>query len=544
MTSKAHPKGPPPGPAARSRWLSGYGAIALLLVIVCVAAIVRVGLQDATSSEEQTTTPDPVSQAQAEEEHATAKPTDKPPTNERPPSQEPATSPEPVTRTTESRSPEQLRINLNVREMPLRDILDAIHRQTRTNFLLEPGLGQKPFTVFLENVTVSEALRALLEAHGMGYERYGTGNTFVIKAIEETERRLTARVFHMRYAQLADLGNGPGAGAEGGAQPSAGQGAAAAPGGSSDSNFVKVIRSALTEHGRLEIYPETNSLVITDVPENFPAIEELIQLLDTAIPQILIEAYIVEVSETAVKKLGLEFGGSEGVLGKATGPARLLNYPTHENRALYPGEHELRTGTSSIKDNTLFGGNKDYGIFYGLLSFQDLTATLKAIETRTDGKFLARPKILTLNNRAAEIAVTANTAVGKKTSSQATTAQVTASAERQKTGVILKVTPQVNEGDLVTLLIEPTVSRPATSEFFPNDFVDAKTRSVRTSVRVRDGSTLYLGGLISDDETKTTRKVPLLGDVPLLGRLFTFEDFKAPKVELLIFITPRVVKEL
>jgi type II secretory pathway component GspD/PulD (secretin) len=283
--------------------------------------------------------------------------------------------------------------------------------------------------------------------------------------------------------------------------------------------------------------------VVTDVPENMPRIEELIESLDMKVPQVLIQADIVETDASFGRQLGVEIGGANGELASFTGPARLISYPTTASHySLFPGVQDL-TGATITSPVGGYGGNPNSGTFFGLLSFQQLTVLLRAIETNGKGKYLARPKILTLNNKSAEISLTADTVVGVQSASLiAQSGLLTTTAERQKTGVVLRVTPQVNDGGMVTLLIEPSVTRPQASQFF-SQFVDAQSQSVRTSVRIRDGSTLMIGGLLSDQTTVTVRKVPFLGSIPVIGRLFTSENKQTSKMELMIFITPTLVKD-
>lgn len=310
-------------------------------------------------------------------------------------------------------------------------------------------------------------------------------------------------------------------------------------GGAAQSSIVSVIQSMLSENGRLQMHPQTNSLIVTDSPERFPQIEEIIESLDSLIPQISIEVNIVETDEGTSKKLGLEIGSPDGTLATFTGPSRLVNQIS-DNSRFFASPADL--AGASVKDTSAFGGNPQAGIFFGMLSFQQFSVVLRALESNGEGRFLARPKILTLNNKMAEISISADTAIGQKTSMVAQTGTVSTTAEREKTGISLRVTPQVNEGDLVTLLIEPTISRPQASEFFPSLFVDPQNRSIRTSVRVKDGSTLLIGGLLSNDTSKTIRRVPFLGRIPIIGRLFTYEQKKDSRQELMIFITPRIVK--
>ena len=441
------------------------------------------------------------------------------------------------------------KVSLTLQGTPLTQILKAISRQTGASFIIAKELEDRRFSAFINKVTVREALRALLEAHGMGYEQVGTSNTFVVKELSRTRGRTATRIFRLKYTQLAEP-----SGAEAPSQSaftivtSGGGGKeAAAPagkgGGQPGGGLVNAVASMLSDRGRLQVDPQTNSLIVTDVPENFPAVEDLIENLDTLVPQILIEVDVVETSADTGRKLGLEYGGAGGALASLTGPSRLLNFPRKDSKGVFAGPVDLAGAT--IKDTSLFGGSKAEGISFGMLSFQEFTVILRALETSGEGQFLAKPKILTLNNKPAEISITADTAVGLQSSSLiAQNGLLSTTAERRKTGIFLRVTPQVNDGNLVTLLIEPTISRPQPSEFFPTQFVDSQSRSIRTSVRVKDGNTLLIGGLLSNDLIKTVRRVPILGSIPVIGWLFSSVDKTTSKRELMIFITPRVARGL
>jgi type II secretory pathway component GspD/PulD (secretin) len=446
---------------------------------------------------------------------------------------------------------EDREITLNVQSMPIKRILEAISRQTGANFILDKEIQDLRLSTFMQKVRLRDALTGLLEAHEIGYERIGESTTYSVRPLSRTRPYLVTRIFHLRYTQLAESSGGGdsapssaftivGAGAAGGGGAKSGGGGGGKSGGAG--NLCQVVQSMLSPAGRLEVLSQTNSLVVTDIASNFERIEELIKNLDTLVPEILIEVAIVETDADTGRKLGLSYGGADGAMASLTGPARVLNYPTQGSNLLFPGPNEL-SGATVSGPNT-FGGNSSLGTFFGLLSFQEFHVVLNAIETSGHSQYLARPKILTLNNKPAEISITANTVVGIQSASLISqNGLLTTTAERSKTGISLRVTPQVNEGGLVTLLLEPTVSRASASEFFPAQFVDPQSQSVRTSVRVKDGFTLLIGGLLTDEKTKTKRSVPFLGSIPLLGRFFRYEVNTMSKKELMIFITPRVVKE-
>ncbi|MFA5177369.1 MAG: type II and III secretion system protein, partial [Candidatus Omnitrophota bacterium] len=180
------------------------------------------------------------------------------------------------------------------------------------------------------------------------------------------------------------------------------------------------------------------------------------------------------------------------------------------------------------------------------------TMQLDFLRTNTDTKFLARPKILTLNNETAEVKIVTNEAVGVTSvqQGQGSSSSTTGSAERYETGVLLRVTPQIDlEAGEVTMFVYPEVTEAASTavSFTSNGqnftFRNPETRSTKNIVRVRDGETIVLGGLIRNQQSIVTTKLPFLGDIPVLGALFRHKN-ESPNIEreLLIFITPRIIK--
>ncbi|MFA5160861.1 MAG: secretin N-terminal domain-containing protein [Elusimicrobiales bacterium] len=449
-------------------------------------------------------------------------------------------------------------VTLNLRGMPLTVILEAISKQTGASFIISKDLQNKQFTAVMENVSLRDALRALLEVHGMGYEQIGNSSTYAIKELSHTKMRLATRVFKLKYTQLMDIkarGIGDvtlGAMTSGNVSNAAGAAAAQADAGGkgkideTTNNFLAVIKGIISEYGALRVYPETNSLIISDVPENMPAIEELIETLDTPPPQVLIEASFVETNANTVKNLGIEYGATDGTMAQFQGNSALVGLPLPINGQILPvPSFDYNTSpisNASVSPTSFFGGYS-----FGILSFNQLTAVLRAIETNGDGQYLSKPKVLTLNNKPAEVSITANTVVQfdvKQFTGSGYLGEQSKTPIRQVTGITLWVTPQVNDNGMITLIITPAISRPALSEFFPADkVVDTQKQAITTSVRVKDGSTVLIGGLLSNQKINTIRKVPLLGHLPLVGALFTSSQKSSTERELLVLITPRLVKD-
>ena len=183
------------------------------------------------------------------------------------------------------------------------------------------------------------------------------------------------------------------------------------------------------------------------------------------------------------------------------------------------------------------------------LSAESAAASLQALESDTNTKILARPKVLTLDNERAVIKSVVNQAIGFLTTTTGTQGQTqTAQAERHPTGLILVVTPQVNENRRITLLVEPSVTKVVTSTLTPpsnlgNTVLDPKTRSARAIVRIKEGQTLVLGGLIDNSNEETEKRVPIISSIPLIGAAFRDKEVTRSDTELIVFLTPRILED-
>ena len=163
--------------------------------------------------------------------------------------------------------------------------------------------------------------------------------------------------------------------------------------------------------------------------------------------------------------------------------------------------------------------------------------------TRGEAKYLGKPKVVTLNNKTATITTSTDATVGftQSLSGSGSTEMATSSAERKRVGLTLQVTPQVNREGYVTLYVQPSYSDLVSSGF--DNTKDTTTRATSTLVRVKNGQTVVIGGLLTSRETDQTRKVPLLGDIPVLGWLFTSRSTSKTTTDLVIFITPTILAE-
>lgn len=461
-------------------------------------------------------------------------------------------------------APLDTRVTVRVKGAPLATFLDTISAQAKVNFIITEGLEQKRVTAFLQNVTVREALQVLLEIKGLTYQQIGKSNTYVVTQRSKQAENLITRIYTLSFVPLIPLSSDDATDA--GAVAGSGGGAAAPAGGGNTTSkpcatknqkisIARVVCTVLSKSGDIELEPRTNALIVTDIPEVFPQVEQIIAELDKKAPQVMIEAQIVEIDSERTRNLGFEWGGTNGELGSFTGGQRDTSFPLNPPRnltntkifdPLAPNVGVISTllGSSSSSSSSLIVGSY---LKTSVLDLTQLKITLRALVQRSEARFLGKPKIMTLNNKTATIEIASNEAVSIETQASQSSAGSNSgtSAERFETGVILKVTPQVNKEGYITMLVQPSftdVQEAAISQAANRIFNPVKRTAV-TMVRVKNGQTLVLGGLLRSAENKVVRKVPFLGYIPIIGWLFTSDLNDRKNTDLVIFLTPTIVSD-
>ncbi|MBI4695999.1 MAG: type II secretion system secretin GspD [Gammaproteobacteria bacterium] len=271
----------------------------------------------------------------------------------------------------------------------------------------------------------------------------------------------------------------------------------------------------------------TNALVLQAKPELLVQLKQVIKSLDIRRAQVLVEGIVAEVSSTKADELGIQWKtalNSDGV---------------------FAGQRLPGTSAGAITspfDTTATPGFGT-GLTLGYFSAGDLRALIRALSGDQYTNVLSTPTLMTLDNAEAKIVVGQNVpfVTGQFTNSTTTSLNPFQTIERKDIGILLKVKPQINEGDTLTLAIEQEVSsvdRTTTA----SDLVTNK-RAISTTVLVDNRQIVVLGGLISDDLTHNRQKVPLLGDVPLLGQLFRNDASDYKKTNLMVFLRPTIVRD-
>jgi general secretion pathway protein D len=279
---------------------------------------------------------------------------------------------------------------------------------------------------------------------------------------------------------------------------------------------------------------DNNALVILATPADYETIEAALRKLDVIPRQVLIEASVVEVELVDTLQYGIEWFFSHNI-GSYTGlgDLSLFNPPIAPN------------GPSSLNINSLPAIGVGSGFSYALADRAGLVhVLLNELASKGLSNVLSSPQLMVLDNQTANIKVGAQVPV--PLGSALTTGGTTeTSIQYRDTGVLLEVTPRVNAGGLVTLDISQEVTDPGISITVGNNNQAAtfNQRSIKTTVAVQSGQTLVLGGLITESKKKNKSGIPILYDMPIIGPLFGTTNNSDDRKELLVIITPRVVRD-
>ena len=305
-------------------------------------------------------------------------------------------------------------------------------------------------------------------------------------------------------------------------------------------DVMALLNSKKSQRGEITIDERTNTLIIADVRENLDLLERLISVLDTPTPQVSIEARIVEATSTFIRNIGIQWGW-RGIADPFYGNQTSLQFP---NKIFADGS-QIPQGIVTKGTGGPLGG---YGInlpapafntavgfsFANILDTFRLDVYLTALETAGEGRIISSPKVTTQNNQQAEIVQGRQIPVQTVANFTVTTRYVNAALE-------LKATPQITAEGTIIMTIE-IQNNAADFANLVNGIPPITTQSARTTVMIPDGGTTVIGGIYRTEDSITRDRVPLLHTIPILGNLFKSFARTKQNRELLIFITPRIIK--
>ena len=415
-------------------------------------------------------------------------------------------------------------IELHAKDAPIHDLLRIIADTGKVSIVV-PDTIEAKVTLDLKRVPWDQALEVILSSHQLWYRR--EGNLYRVASRkeldkedeEEAARREAQLKAEAPRSQLVPLNY------------------------ASAQDLAKKLEPMLSPHGKLAVDERTNQLIITDVSGNRDQITRLAQSLDTQTPQITIEARIVEARSTFLRQIGIQWGG-RALAGANGGNATGLVWPS--SISLIGGNEDAQTNRGGVASPSDFAVNLPaatgtgeggaLGLSLGSVGGNfNINLRLSALEDSGTVRIISAPKITVLNNRLASIAsgvsIPISTVSATGTQTQFVQAdlrlEVTPTVSQSDCAIAMALNVQKNEPDFVNVGArgDPTILR----------------KEARTSMLVTDGETAVLGGIYTRNSGLAYKKIPLLGDLPVLGWLFKSRRENDDRTEILVFITPKIV---
>ncbi len=411
-------------------------------------------------------------------------------------------------------------VTMSVVDADVRDVLTGLATIGKVNVVIDDSVTGK-ISVNFRNIPFDSALDTITRSKGLSMHR--TGNVIVFASLEKMEKGFgLVRVFPLKYARADHIKNiivgggksdsefmveNPGAASNSDAGTLKG-----AAGGATASSANKEGIKGLV----LNTDASTNSLIAFGAPEQIEKVQLLLKELDVPYQQILLEAQVMALSKNASKSLGIDWSWSQ--------------FPTSTQSST------STTATAYFPIGLVTGGD---GQIYKL----GVNATLNALVTSGDGKILARPNVMTFNGNKATIFIGDQLPIVTPSTTGGTTTNTTS---YKNAGISLSYVPRINDDGYITASVFVEVSTPTMVTLGTGSGAtqayQITTRSAQTNVRMKDGDTMVIGGLISSSDTKNMSKVPILGDLPMLGKLFQSVTRGKIETEVVIFLKAKIVK--
>lgn len=409
------------------------------------------------------------------------------------------------------------RLSLNFQDIEVRAVLATLAEFTGLNIVASDSVTGR-VTLNLNDVPWDQALDLILQSQGLSSRE--KGNVIVVAPAQELaqlERQelearnqrdvlapLITEFIEVKYARAEDL--------------------------------AQLLRGGdgfglLTERGRVSIDQRTNTLLIQDTQEQVNQILTTLDRLDVAVRQVQIEARIVIARDTASRELGVNWG----IAGNGS-VNNIFSGSSNPDALTFNGASDGSPGTGGLAVD--LGGNTAAQTTFGfgyLSSDILLDLELRALESEGKSQTISQPRIITANQRTAVISQ------GEERAFQSVDGNDNPDTEFKEALLSLEVTPQITPDNRIIMDLVIRNDSFRESEFGGEPPID--TNTIETQVLVDDGQTVVLGGILTTEELRQMAKTPLLGDIPFIGRLFRYTEESSEKVELLVFITPRLLDD-
>jgi type IV pilus assembly protein PilQ len=387
-------------------------------------------------------------------------------------------------------------ITLDAEDAPLPSVLKILAEKGDLNIITGTGAAATGrLTIHMKDVPLDQAVNLVVRAAGLGYERIGNSILVAPPQSLKEETGLSSYVVDLKYADALDV--------------------------------KEALKSVA---GDIQVDKGGNRLIVVTSPRVISQIAEIVRVLDVPARQVVLEARILEVSTGDALKLGVDWDklNSQGFVIVEGSP-----------RATQKG---------AVPDSLTFFGSSSSNSMWDM---RHLSRQGFAWQTAVDlmihegkARVLANPKIATLNGREASILIGSRIPfVVTGTVFAGGAAAETRQVQREEVGIKLRITPLINADGYITTQITPEVSSVVGYKGTNNDLPVIATRQASTTVRLKDGNSVIIGGLLSEEKTTDITKVPLLGDIPGLGLLFQHRVVSTTKRDLVIEVTPHIMPD-
>jgi type IV pilus assembly protein PilQ len=427
----------------------------------------------------------------------------------------PATTAKPITPASTETATETDNGGVGVREFQGDDVgqvLRLLARQSKINMVVSEAVTGT-VTMRLEDVTALQAIAIIVKAKGLFMVTID--NVYYIKTpAEKTAEPTESASYQFSYARAKET--------------------------------APLLAAQLASKDAPQVDERTNTIFYRETGSNIDNIRKLLVQIDRPTKQVMIEARLVEVTANPKQAYGINWSG---VVGGATNPQTIG----------YSGTNGVRDASGQLQPNNFTLGKDTKSSLLGnfgklaagqfaILTVPQMSLTLQALNEDADAEFLANPRVVTADNMQAKIEIIRNQPVPQLNFNEQTATAVFGGFQDKKFGNTLIVKPSINKDSFITLAVKPEISNKVADATFVfagatvnSPVID--TRSLDSNVLIKSGDTLAIGGLLQDEVLKSRTKVPVVGDVPLLGYLFQSRANIRTKRNLLVFVTPTIIDQ-
>ncbi|MDO9575497.1 MAG: type IV pilus secretin PilQ [bacterium] len=373
-------------------------------------------------------------------------------------------------------------VTLRFKNADIRTVIETFADLGGVNIVVSENV-KGTISLNLRKVSWDDAFKTVLQVHGLAsVEEEGMIGVMTMEEFEARRKMvdLETNVFRIKYADAQGI--------------------------------MGVVEKMLSERGGINVDTRTNSIIVTDVPSNIPKLEALIDIVDTPTPQVMIEARIVEVDHKVLREMGIRW------------QAENVNVPTQDTHFGAKVNVGLEGAPFSFTFGTLQAGI-------------DIDGMLGLLESKDKARILSEPRVAVADNEEAMILS------GKKVPVITLDFAGNQIVRFYDVAIKLTVRPHINPKNEIVMELHPEVSD-LSSEATVQGGIIMLSSEVITKLRVRDGETAVIGGIVKTRESTVERGIPILSSIPLLGRLFKYKSTSKDNVEIMIFVTPRIIPVL